>query len=106
MAAVIGVVLVISAGLNAWFGQTGLVLASAVAGLADAHAPTMSVASLVSTHKLMAVNAAMPVLAALSVNAISKVIAAAASGGAIFAWRIVPSLVVQIGALWLGWILF
>ena len=106
MAAVIGVVLVILAGLNAWFGQTGLVLASAVAGLADAHAPTMSVASLVSTHKLMAVNAAMPVLAALSVNAISKVIAAAASGGAAFAWQIVPSLVVQIAALWLGWILF
>lgn len=106
MAGVIGFVLIISAGLNTWFGQAGLVAASAVAGLADAHAPTMSVASLVATHKLMADNAALPVLAALSVNAISKVITAAASGGSQFAWQVVPSLVVQICALWLGWILF
>jgi uncharacterized membrane protein (DUF4010 family) len=106
MAGVIGFVLVVSAGLNAWFGQAGLVAVSAVAGLADAHAPTMSVASLVATHKLMASNAAIPVLVALSVNAISKVITAAASGGKTFAWQVVPSLVVQVGALWLGWILF
>ena len=106
LAGVIGFVLIISAGLNTWFGQAGLVAASAVAGLADAHAPTMSVASLVATNKLMADHAAIPVLAALSVNAISKVIAAAASGGSQFAWQVVPSLVVQICALWLGWILF
>lgn len=106
MAGVIGVVLIVSAGLNVWFGQTGLVIASAVAGLADAHAPTMSVASLVATHKLIATNAALPVLAALSVNAISKVIVAAASGGKVFAWQVVPSLGVQISGLWLGWILF
>jgi uncharacterized membrane protein (DUF4010 family) len=106
MAGVIGFVLVVSAGLNTWFGQAGLVAVSAVAGLADAHAPTMSVASLVASHKLMASNAAIPVLAALSVNAVSKVITAAASGGKTFAWQVVPSLVVQVGALWLGWILF
>ena len=105
MAGVIGFVLVISAGLNVWFGQAGLVIASAAAGLADAHAPTMSVASLVAAHKLAATNAALPILAALSVNAISKVVTAAASGGKVFAWRVVPSLVVQVSALWLGWIL-
>lgn len=105
MAGVIGFVLVISAGLNVWFGQAGLVIASAAAGLADAHAPTMSVASLVAAHKLAATNSALPILAALSVNAISKVVTAAASGGKVFAWRVVPSLVVQVSALWLGWIL-
>lgn len=106
MALVIGFVLVVSAGLNAWFGQAGLVIASSAAGLADAHAPTMSVASLVAAHKLEAHHAAIPVLVALSVNAISKAIAAAASGGKVFALQVVPSLVVQVAAVWLGWALF
>lgn len=106
MALVIGLVLIVFAGLNAWWGQTGLVAVSALAGLADSHAPTMSVASLVAAHKLSAANAAIPILAALSVNTISKVVAAAASGGKTFAWQVASSLIVQISALWLGWILF
>lgn len=106
MAGVIGFVLVVSAGLNVWFGQAGLVLASSAAGLADAHAPTMSVASLVAAHKLEVSDAAIPILAALSVNAISKVVTAAASGGKVFALQVVPSLLVQITAIWLGWALF
>lgn len=106
LAGIIGFVLVVSAGLNVWFGQAGLVLASAVAGLADAHAPTMSVASLVAANKLAASHAAIPVLAAISVNAISKVITAVASGGKSFALLVVPSLIVQVAAIWLGWALF
>jgi uncharacterized membrane protein (DUF4010 family) len=106
MAGLIGLVLVIAAGLNAWFGQAGLVVASALAGLADSHAPTMAIGSLVASNKLIAANAAIPVMAAISVNAISKVIAAAASGGKTFALNVMPSLILQIAALWLGWILF
>jgi uncharacterized membrane protein (DUF4010 family) len=106
MAGIIGVVLIFSAGLNQWFGQAGLVIGSALVGLIDAHAPTVSVASFVANHQLAAVDAALPILAAFSFNAIAKVIAAIVSGGKVFAWQLVPSLVIQVIAVWLGWLVF
>ena len=106
MAGVIAIVLVISAGLNQWFGQAGLVIASAVVGLVDAHAPTVSVASFVANHQLAAADVALPVLAAFSLNAFSKAITAVVSGGKAFAWQVVPSLMMQVMAVWVGWLLF
>lgn len=106
MAGIIAVVLIFSAGLNQWFGQAGLVIGSALVGLVDAHAPTVSVASFVANHQLAAVDAALPILAAFSFNAIAKVIAAIVSGGKVFAWQLVPSLVIQVIAVWLGWLVF
>jgi uncharacterized membrane protein (DUF4010 family) len=52
LAAVITGVLVASAALKVWFGQAGLVAASGVAGLADVHASTISVASLAAAGRL------------------------------------------------------
>jgi uncharacterized membrane protein (DUF4010 family) len=106
MAGIIAVVLIVSAGLNKWFGQAGLVIGSAFVGLIDAHAPTVSVASFVANHQLAAVDAVLPILAAFSFNAIAKVIAAIVSGGKVFAWQLVPSLVIQVAAVWMGWLLF
>ena len=106
MAGVIAVVLIISAGLNQWFGQAGLVVGSAFVGLVDAHAPTVSVASFVANHQLLATEAALPILAAFSLNTVSKAITAVASGGKVFAWQVVPSLVIQVTAVWMGWLLF
>lgn len=106
LASVIAVVLMASAALKAWFGQTGLVVASSVAGLADAHAPTISAASLVAAGKLSTANAAIPILAAFSVNAVSKVVMAVISGGKNFARYVILGLIVQVSATWLGWWLF
>jgi uncharacterized membrane protein (DUF4010 family) len=106
LAGVIAVVLIISAGLNQWFGQAGLVIGSAFVGLVDAHAPTVSVASFVANHQLLATEAALPILAAFSLNTVSKAITAVASGGKVFAWQVVPSLVIQVTAVWMGWLLF
>ena len=106
MAGIIAVVLVISAGLNHWFGQAGLVIGSAFVGLVDAHAPTVSVASFVANHQLLASEAALPILAAFSLNAVSKAVTAVVSGGKVFAWQVVPSLVIQVAAVWMGWMLF
>ena len=106
MAGIIAVVLVISAGLNHWFGQAGLVIGSAFVGLVDAHAPTVSVASFVANHQLLASEAALPILAAFSLNAVSKAVTAVLSGGKVFAWQVVPSLVIQVAAVWMGWMLF
>ncbi len=106
MAGIIAIVLIVSAGLNQSFGQAGLVVGSAFVGLVDAHAPTVSVASFVASHQLAAADAALPILAAFSFNAVAKIIAAIVSGGKVFAWQVVPSLVIQVAAIWLGWGLF
>jgi uncharacterized membrane protein (DUF4010 family) len=106
LALTIGFVLVISAMLQDWLGQTGLVILSGLAGLADAHAPSISVASLVSTGKLSPEAAVIPILVAFSVNAVSKVIMAMVSGGAVFARRFIPALLLQVLMVWLGWWLF
>lgn len=106
LAAAIAVSLIASAGLNTWFGQAGLVVASAVAGLADAHAPIISVASLAAAGKLSTLNAVVPILLAFSVNAFSKAVAAFIGGGKAFAMQVIPSLIVQVSAVWLGWWIF
>ena len=106
LAAVIAVALIASAALKVWFGQAGLVVASAVAGLADVHASTISVASLAAAGNLSAANAVIPILVAFSVNALSKVVAALVSGGKAFALQVIPGLVIQVTSTWLGWWLF
>ena len=106
LAAVIAVVLVTSAALKAWFGQAGLVVASAMAGLADVHASTISVASLAVAGNLTAANAVIPILVAFSVNAVSKAVVAVVSGGKVFAAQVIPGLILQVSATWLGWWIF
>lgn len=106
LAAVIAVVLITSAALKAWFGQAGLVVASGVAGLADVHASTISVASLAAAGNLSAADAVIPILVAFSVNAVSKGVAAVVSGGKEFALQVIPGLIIQVLATWLGWWLF
>jgi uncharacterized membrane protein (DUF4010 family) len=103
LATVIALVLLASAALSAWFGQAGLVLASGVAGLADAHAATISVASLAAVGKLSAESAVIPILVAFSINAISKAVMAIISGGKIFARQVILGLIVQVVATWAGW---
>jgi uncharacterized membrane protein (DUF4010 family) len=41
-------VLVVSAALREWFGEAGVILAAALAGLIDTHSDAISVASLVA----------------------------------------------------------
>jgi uncharacterized membrane protein (DUF4010 family) len=106
MAGLIALVLVVSAGLNQWFGQAGLVMGSALVGLVDAHSPVVSIASLVANNQIILNNAALPILAAFSFNVLSKAIVAFASGGKTFALQVVPSLVIQVIAVWLGWLVF
>ena len=106
LAAVIAIVLVTSAALKFWFGQAGLVFASGVAGLADVHAPTIAVASLGAAGKLSAASAVIPILVAFSLNATSKAVAAMVSGGSAFSRQVIPGLVLQVSATWLGWWLF
>lgn len=100
---VIAVVLIISSALKAWFGQAGLVLASAIAGLVDAHAPTIAVASQAAAGKLVLENTALPILVAFSTNAIGKAIMAFISGSKSYAQQVVVGLMLQVVSVWLGW---
>ena len=106
LAAVIATALIASAALKVWFGQAGLVLASGVTGVADAHAAAISVASLAAASKLSAESAVIPILVAFSVNSVSKAVMAVISGGKDFSHQVILGLIVQVSATWIGWWLF
>ena len=104
-AAIVTAVLLLGAAMNQWLGPRGTVLASALAGLADAHAAAASVAALVAAGKLPPEEALIPILVGVSSNALMKAAFALHAGGAAYAARIVPGLVALLAALWLGaWI--
>ena len=83
------------------YGPTGLTLGVALAGFADAHATSASVASLVASGKLAAHDAVVPILGAVTTNAVSKAVLALSSGGVRFAVPIIGGLAVQIASAWL-----
>lgn len=101
-AAILAVVLLASAALQDWFGDTGVLAAMAVAGFADTHSAAISVASLVATGKIKAAEAVLPILAALSTNTVTKMIFAVSSGSGAFALRVIPGLLLVIAAAWAG----
>ena len=68
---VIGVML-LSAGMNDWLGQEGLLITSAIAGLADAHAIVASMGSMVQSTQVSVEQARWPIMAALLSNMLSK----------------------------------
>jgi uncharacterized membrane protein (DUF4010 family) len=95
-------ILIASAALREWLGETGIVLAAALAGFVDTHSAAISVASLVASDKMTAADAVVPILAGLSTNTISKMILAVTSGGRAFALRVMPGLIAVALAAWAG----
>jgi uncharacterized membrane protein (DUF4010 family) len=95
-------IVIASAMLQDWFGENGIILAAALAGFADTHSAAIAVASLVATGKLSAADAALPILAGLSTNTISKLVLAGTSGGSAFAVRVIPGLILVVLAAWTG----
>lgn len=106
LAVVIALALLASAALKEWFGQAGLLIASGVAGMADAHAATISVASLALAGKLASTDAVLPILIAFSVNAGSKVIAAMVTGDRDFTRQVALGIVIQVSSIWIAWWVF
>ena len=95
-------ILIASAALREWFGETGIVVAAALAGFVDTHSAAISVASLVASGKMSAADAVLPILAGLSTNTISKIFIAGFSGGRSFALRVIPGLIFVALAAWAG----
>ena len=96
------VMLVASAALRAGFGEAGMVLGAALAGLVDTHAAAISVASLVAASKLSALDAVFPILAAMTTNMIAKASMSLGAGDLAFARRVLPGLVMSNAASWLA----
>lgn len=105
LAAILAAILVAAAALRTWFGESGLVVAAAVAGFADAHATAVSVASQVAAGKMAARDACMPILVGFTTNSITKIILAIASGSGAFALRVVPGLIIVLVAAWTGFVI-
>lgn len=102
LAATFAIVLVVAAAATRWLGPQGLALAATLAGFADGHAGAVSAAAQVKAGTLPARDAAVPVLAALSANAGTKIMLAVTSGTAAFAWRVVPGILLVMVAAWAG----
>ena len=101
-AALLSIALLLSAALNVWLGDAGVLLGAAVSGLADAHATAASAASLLSAHKVGVHDAVVAILIGLSTNTATKVFLAFQSGGRDYAIKIVPGLLAMLVATWLG----
>jgi len=84
------------------FGQVGVMLTATLSGFADAHASIASIAALATSGKLSLASASIPVLLAVSCNALSKCLVAGVSGGRRFAAYVIAGQVLLIGAMWLG----
>lgn len=96
----LSVILLACAALRDAFGENGVMIGAAVAGLADTHSAAISVASLVASGKLTPNDAVLPILAGLSTNTVSKMVLAASSGGVSFALRVIPGLLLVAFAAW------
>ena len=101
-AAMIVAVQLIAAALAARFGRNGVIVAVALSGFADAHAPAVSIASLVASGKLNPEASIVPILACLTTNTITKMVVAFISAGRPFALQIIPGLILVILGAWLG----
>jgi uncharacterized membrane protein (DUF4010 family) len=100
---VVGAALAVSTLLTNWLGGRGLLLATGVSGLGDAHAAAISAASLAASGKAEVPLAAIAVLVGFSTNAVSKAVVAFSLGDRRFAFQLLPGLVLMVLAAWAGW---
>ena len=93
-------VMLLSAGMNQWLGQEGILITSAIAGLADAHAIVASMGSLLQSGQIAVDQAQWPIVAALLSNMVSKSWVAWHSGTAAYYMRVIlGQLLVMTGIL-------
>lgn len=102
-AAILAVVLLVSRAMNEWFGASGVAVTAAVAGVASVDPAVISVAALTNAGKMAPADAVFPILIALSVNTVTKIVLAASTGGLGFSLRVVPGLLLVVAAAWAGW---
>ncbi|MGL4574471.1 MAG: MgtC/SapB family protein [Burkholderiaceae bacterium] len=103
-ALLLATVTAVVAWINQSAGLTAAAATTALAGLADAHAAAASVLSMGAAGSMDARQTALLLLIALTSNTCSKLVASW-TGGAPFAKRVMPALILIVLAAWLPWVL-
>lgn len=101
-AAIVSAILLLSAGVHRWLGDTGVQIAAGVSGLADLHAAAASLAQLVATGAIDIDDAGSPVFIALIANSLSKLLMAGLRGGRAFLLRLLPGVIAIVAAFAAG----
>jgi len=83
-----------------YFGTQGAFVSIGLSGFADAHAAAASAASLHAAGGLDHQQAIRAILLAFTTNAITKAVLAYWNGGAAFGNRLLPGLLLMVGAAW------
>jgi uncharacterized membrane protein (DUF4010 family) len=83
-AGLLGAILLLSAGLKAWFGSYGVWIAAASAGLADVHAVTLSTGQLANSQMISVDDARWALVLGFSTNLGTKMFLAHRAGSAYF----------------------
>lgn len=100
IAAVMAVTLVLAAALRDWLGESGVTVGAVIAGFVDAHSAAISVASLAASAKMTPREAVLPILAAVTSNAVAKIAVAFGAGSRAYALRVAPGLAAPIAVAW------
>ena len=98
LAATITAVSFVAAFLTSRYGSGGGLLGIAVAGFADAHSAAASAANLAKSGSLTVNAGALAVLLALATNTVTKAVLAWIGGGAAFALRVIPGVLLMLVA--------
>jgi len=101
--AMLTMILLVSKASEEWFGASGVIVTTTLAGLVNVDPAAISVATLASAGKMTPTETALPILLALSANTITKAILCIYAGGYRFALRVVPGLALVLLAAWTGW---
>jgi uncharacterized membrane protein (DUF4010 family) len=85
---------------NRAFGSNGAIVAALLGAFLDTHAAAASLAGLAANQSLAVPSALVGICAALTANTITKLVLAAATGGARYFARVAPGLIAMVLALW------
>jgi len=85
------------------YGVNGLLLGTAVAALADAHAPMASLLAIFEAGRLPLHELTMGLLVAITVNAGTRSMVAAVSGGGRFGLGVSAALALNVASAW-AWV--
>jgi uncharacterized membrane protein (DUF4010 family) len=98
LAAVMGLLLLLSAWLQRQFGSAGVLIASAAVALAELHAAAASIAQLSVDNQLPHSTASWGLMLLLLVSSAAKTVLAFISGGAGYGWRVGAGMVLMAAA--------
>jgi len=97
-AAIVAVVLLLSAWLHDVFGDRGAIVAATLAALAELHAAAASLAQLSAGDGIGLEQARWGVIAMLAASVLAKTVLAFASGGVAYGWRVGAGLFAMLAA--------